>query len=196
MQVFQAISQLPPEDRDAAYQFIVTGQHTGFTEKPMSNDLRIEWENEQMQDGQTVPVLFTDNPYKHVPDHVAALEKMTSTFGTSQEAITAFTQHIIQHAVTYQGLDPRVAAFLGIPQPPPLPNSPTGQLLMETGGMGMQPLQPNDTSASGGQPAATGGNAQGAQPPASQKRDPLGTKLPSASKPPANANLMQPEAAE
>lgn len=199
MQVFTAIEKIPPQDRNAAYEFIVTGQAKGFTEKPMSSDLRIQWENEALQDGKTVPVLFTDNPWLHVPEHVAALEKLTSSFGASPEAITAFTEHIIQHGVTYQTLDPRIAAFLSIPPPPPIPGSPAWQLQMATGGgMPQQPLQPNDTSASGGPaPAGPQAGGAGAQPPSKpQARDTTGTKIPNPSTPPANAGLMQPGAAE
>lgn len=197
MQVFQTISTLPPEERGAAYEFVVTGQAKGFTEKPISSELRMQWENEQLQEGKTVPVLFTDNPWLHVKDHVAALEKLTSSFGASPEVIQAFTEHIIQHGVTYQTMDPRIAAFLGIPEPPPLPGSPAWQLKMATGGM-QQPLQPNNTSASGGPaPAGPPAGGAGAQPPSKpQAVDPLGTKIPNSAKPPANANLMQPEAAE
>ena len=199
MQVFQAIEKIPPADRNAAYEFIVTGQAKGFTEKPMSSALRIQWENEQLQDGKTVPVLFTDNPWAHVPEHVSGLEKLTASFGASPEAITAYTSHIIEHGVVYQQLDPRVAAFLGIPAPPPIPGSPAQQLLIETGGQGFQPLTPNDTSASGGPAPAAGkpGGGGGAQPPSKpQAMDPTGTKLPNPSIPPANAGLMQPQAAE
>lgn len=200
MQVFQAIGQLPPADRNPAYEFIVTGQSKGFTEKPMSADMRIQWENEQLQDGQVVPVLFSDNPWVHVPEHVAALEKLTASFGENPEAVKSFTDHIVQHGITYQTLDPRIAAFLSIPPPPPIPGSPAQLLAMQTGGMGM-PLQPNDTSASGGAaPAANGGGKAGpaAAPPAKQPQqtDPLGTKIPNPSAPPANSNLVQPQAAE
>jgi hypothetical protein len=193
MQVFTAIEKIPPQDRNAAYEFIVTGQIKGFTEKPMSSDLRIQWENEALQDGHVVPVLFCDNPWLHVPEHVAALEKLTASFGVSAEAIKAFSDHIVQHGVVYQGLDPRVAAFLGIPAPPPVPGSPAWQLQQDTGG-GFQPLTPNDTSASGGPAPAAGptGGGPGAQPPSKpQARDTTGTKIPNPSTPPAGAGLMQ-----
>lgn len=196
MQVFQAIGALPPEQRAAAYEFVVTGVSKGFTEKPLSSELRIQWENEQLQDGIPPPVLFTDNPYLHVREHVSALEKLSETFNENPQAVKAFSDHIIQHGVVYQQLDPRIAAFLGIPAPPPIPNSPAANLALEiASAQPVQAVPPGQASADGGNPhAAKGGGPAPAGKP--QKVDPTGVKIPNPSKPPANANIQQPEAAE
>lgn len=201
MQVFQAIGQLPKDQIGPAYQFITTGQSQGFIEKPMSSALRIEWENEQLQQGINPPVLFTDNPWEHVPDHKADLEKLSAQFGDNPNIVQVYSQHIIDHASTYQGLDPRIAAFLGIPEPPPMPGSPAAQLQAVIGQhqSSLPGAQQQQASAHGGAPApvAKGGGQGGSGPPAKpQAVDPSGTKLPNPATPPANAHLQQPQAAE
>jgi hypothetical protein len=199
MQVFNAIGQLPPDQKKPAYQFIVTGQAKGFTEGPVSSALRIQWENEQLRQGVQCQVLFTDDPWEHIPQHKADLEKLTAAFNDNdpmvEAQISAYTQHIIQHATVYQGMDPRIAACLGIPAPPPIPPFPAFQLAAAAGGMGAPP----PASGPGGPGGPPKGGKAGAQPPpGSQATDPTtGTKLPSPSTPPANANVQQPpQAAE
>ena len=48
----------------------------------------------------------------------------------------ALTDHMTMHRQLWQNSDPGTNALLGIPPPPPIPGSPTGDLMMMTGGMG------------------------------------------------------------
>jgi hypothetical protein len=76
----------------------------------------------------------------------------------------AITEHMLQHTQIWQmNSDPRTNALLGMPSPPPMPGTPTGDLAMMMGGapgMGMQP----------------GANAQGGPTPEGSPSDAMGGK--------------------
>lgn len=90
---------------------------------------------------------------------------------------SAITEHMLQHTKIWQmNSDPRTNALLGLPNPPPMPGTPTGDLMMMTGGQGAQPAPqeqqgaapsggpaapPQDPNQAGGQPT----QPQPAQPP-------------------------------
>lgn len=83
----------------------------------------------------------------------------------------AITDHMLQHTQIWQmNSDPRANALLGMPSPPPMPGTPTGDLAMMMGGapgMGMTPGQDPQQGAapSGANPAGPAGNDQaGGQP--------------------------------
>lgn len=85
----------------------------------------------------------------------------------------AITDHMLQHTQIWQmNSDPRTNALLGMPSPPPMPGTPTGDLAMMMGGapgMGMTPGSDQQQQPQGGgapPPDAMGGdpNQAGAQP--------------------------------
>lgn len=188
LEVFNAIKDYPPEMHGAAIELIVSGNSKGFTEKTRSGELRIQWENEQLSKGIPCQVLATDNPYKHVPEHVADLEKMSEVLQSDPEAGAAFFQHIIEHAMQYQGMDPIICAFLNIPPPPPVPNSPAGLLQMLTGMTA--PQQPGDPSGGPPQQADGGSPPEGPNGPSPMEQpdqSKSGLKQPQPAKPPPDA---------
>lgn len=201
LEVFNAIKDYPPDQRSAAIELIVSGNSKAFTKKDRSCELRIQFENETLARGEPVQVLPTDNPFKHVPEHVAHLERMSETLQTDPNAGQALMQHIIQHALTYQGMDPLICGFLGIPAPPPVPNSPAGLLAMLTGGMGTGAPQPGGGQQSGQTPngaAPTSPTDQGAAPEGPNGQAPIdptqvdksGMKLPKPAQPPPGAQAQ------
>lgn len=94
----------------------------------------------------------------------------------------ALTDHMTMHRQLWQNSDPGTNALLGLPPPPPIPGSPTGDLMMMTGGMGAgapgQPQQggappPQGKPPSGQPPGAEGDPTQaGGQPTQPQPAQP------------------------
>lgn len=189
LEIFNAIKDYPPEMHGAAIELIVSGNSKGFTEKTRSGELRIQWENEQLSKGIPCKVLATDNPYKHVPEHVAELEKMSEQLAEDEAIGEAFLQHILDHAIQYQGMDPIICAFLGVPPPPPVPNSPAGLLQMLTG-MTQPPQQQGGQGPSGAPPNQAGGGAppeDTSSPENPSGMDKSGLKTPSPAQPPSES---------
>lgn len=191
LEVFNAIKDYPPDQRAAAIELIVSGNSKAFTKKDRSGELRIQFENEQLSKGIPCRVIATDNPYKHVPEHVAEIERMSELLSENPDAAQPHLAHIMEHILQYQGMDPILCAFLGVPPPPPVPNSPAGLLAMLTGGMGAQPgpqgqsgqQQPDAPP----QPATDSSQPEGPNGPApvqAQERDKSGMKLPQPAQPP------------
>lgn len=216
--VFLQLKDLPPKDRNAAYELLVTGQSKSFTDQPLSQSLRITWENEQLSSGKPCIVAPTDDPYEHCPRHRADLDKiMTMDEGPEKAAaVDAHTKHFLEHATAYQNMHPLIASFLQIPPPPPIWGSPAWQLQtqiamgqMSMGGAGAQPGAPAQSqqpqqsppqaarSPNAPDPAAmTGGAVQNDQsaPSGAQQQDPgTGVKLPTPAQPPPQS-AAQPQA--
>lgn len=167
LQVFESIKDLPPEERAAAIELILTGQSKAFTRKDRTCDMRVRWENEQLAQGIPTPVLPYDDPYKHVPKHWAEIEARSAELQNNQAALEAYMAHIAEHEAAYMQMSPIVAQILNIPPPPmPMMGPP-----MDGGGGELGPVP-------GGPPPANenGGPAPG--------RDSSGVKLPKPSEPP------------
>jgi hypothetical protein len=187
-EMFQALKDVEPDKRDAVIRGLTTGDWTGWTENSRSCDLRIVWEDEQLVNGRPAPVGAGDHPFKHVASHWALFEKLSASDEPNDAAIQVTLQHIIDHLMNWQSIDPRLATLLNIPLPPPLPGSPTALL-------GMLSAAPPPQQGTG-----PGGDKSGQKPPANdagqaapEQRDPSGVKLPNASNPPPGANLQQPQ---
>jgi len=187
-EMFAAIKDVEPEKRDAVIRGLTTGDWTGYTENSRSCDLRIVWENEQMSNGTEVPCGAGDHPFKHIQSHWALFEKLSSNDNVDGNLTDIVLRHIINHLMNWQSIDPRLATVLNIPLPPPLPGSPTAML-----GMMTAPPPPAPGPGAKGEPGGAQ-KPQGAAPPGPQQpapRDPAsGVKLPNASQPPANSNVM------
>lgn len=194
-EMFQALSTVEPDKRDAVIRGLTTGDWSGFTENSRSCDLRVQWENEQLSNGGQCPVGSGDHPFKHVPAHWALFEKLASMPEPDPTLLDSVLHHIIDHLMSWQSIDPRLATLLNIPLPPPLPGSPTAGLAM----LGAMPMPPPGPGAAGPSAGAAQPGPGGAPQGAPQKRDPgSGVKLPNASNPPpgSDAQPQTPEAAE
>ena len=99
--------------------------------------------------------------------------------GKYDDAKKAITEHMMQHGQLWQMSDPRTNALLGLPTPPPMPGTPTGDLMMMTGGQGPQPAPqqgggaPQQAPSGGPPPGAEGDpNQAGGQPTQPQPAQP------------------------
>lgn len=183
-EMFQAIQNVEPDKRDAVIRGLTTGDWSGYTDDSKSRELRVLWENEQLSNGAqgTVVVAAGDNPFKHVPCHWELFEKLSSQDNADGTLVGAVLQHIMEHIMAWQNIDPRLATLLNIPLPPPMMGSPTGMLAMMGMGGGAPQLPPGGPGA-----PAPGGSPSG---PPSQSRDPSGVKLPNPSSPPPGAKVQ------
>ena len=76
----------------------------------------------------------------------------------------AITEHMLQHTQIWQmNSDPRTNALLGLPSPPPMPGTPTGDLAMMTGGGAPMPMPQGQQGAAPGGPAGPPGPPQSDQ---------------------------------
>lgn len=99
--------------------------------------------------------------------------------GKYDDAKRAITDHMTMHRQLWQDSDPGTNALLGLPPPPPIPGSPTGDLAMMTGGMGAgnpgapQQGAPQQQSSGGPPPGPEGDpNQAGGQPKQPQPAQP------------------------
>jgi hypothetical protein len=165
-----------------------TGDWSGLTEQDKSKDLRIVKENEMLLHGQEVIVGAGDDPVAHVKAHWSFLEKLESVDPTAIDPMTGegipgkydavkrvVVQHILKHLEGWQYIDPRLASLLGIAPPPPMPGSPTGDLMMMTGGMGApQPQQQSQDVSAAPAPEKTPTGPMPAQPEPAQPPEGIG----------------------
>lgn len=186
-EMFNAIKDLPAENRDAAIRGITTGDWSGMIESSRSTDLRIVWENEQLTNGQPAYVGAGDHPFKHIQEHWSLLEKLTSVPDADGTLVEAVTKHIMDHLMAWQSIDPRLATVLNIPLPPPLPGSPTWAMSQ----LGIQGPSPSADAAAGDGSPNPAGQSGGPPPSAAGKpRDSSGVKLPSPSQPPPGSQAQ------
>jgi hypothetical protein len=145
---------------EQAIEIITTGQVTPLYNAARAAIERIRWENErfaagvdtQMVPGDVdpmtgipgepyeitpdVPVLPTDNPFLHVPEHAAELASPSAL--KDPRIRKAILAHIRWHVLTYQKCPPLLAAMLKFP-PPQQPVGPD-----DGGSMGKADLKPGE----------------------------------------------------
>lgn len=173
-----------PKMRAALQKGIETGQWGDFCKKDRNSDLRSTWENEQLAQGIPCKVLATDNPYEHLPAHLADIDARTEQLNENPEAVQAYLQHCMDHLMQYQNLNPNLARVLNIPVPLPIQGTPAGQAnLMLTG-----PVEPVPRPGQTAPPnAAMDAAVKAANP--TQGRDASGVKLPNPSSPPKGSGM-------
>lgn len=171
-----------PRMRAALQKGIDTGQWGDFCKKERNGDLRAQWENEQLAQGIPCKVLSTDDPWCHIPAHLADIDARTEQLNGEPMAVQAYLEHILEHMFQYQNIDPNMARVLNIPLPLPLPGTPTGNANMMLTGP-VDPVRPP-----GAPPEDATGKAMKASVPAQQQgTDSSGVKLPKPSEPPPSA---------
>lgn len=183
LESFLAVRDLPKEERAAALRGIEMGDFTGFTEKPKTTDMLIRFENEQMLKGIQVKPVQGENPALHLPEHWSEFEKQLSQPNPDPVRIKLLSDHMKATIQMWTLSDPLMDMFLKVMPPPPLPGTPTGQLMQ----MGVQPPPPDEDGGAGPtmgdgkkQPPPSGGSGDGATAPAGP--------LPKPAQVPANAS--------
>jgi hypothetical protein len=173
-----------PKQRAALQKGIETGQWGDFCKKDRNSDLRVTWENEQLAQGIPCRVLASDNPFEHLPGHLADIDARSDEINGNPAAAQAYLEHCMEHLQQYQLLNPNLARVLNIPLPLPIQGTPAGQAnLMLTG-----PVEPVPQPGEGAPDAAMGAAAKASAP--MQGRDASGVKLPNPSSPPKGSDAQ------
>jgi hypothetical protein len=172
LEVFQALQGLSKEQRQAAYQLITTGNADAFVDLDQSCSLLIQYENEQLMKGQWCEPAATDDPILHCEKHKSMLDRLRAMEQPDVKGLQMLQEHISKHGLLWAGVDPVLAAMIGLPHPPVIPNSP----MAGNKPVGPEP-QPKGAPNAGGAPANdNGGGGSPAAP---------GSDMPTMPKPPA-----------
>lgn len=159
----------------AEYLMVVeTGELEPMTQGPTAELLNLAQENELLLEGQSVPVLFTDNHALHIQEHTALASD--PTVRTDPQLFQVIAEHIMEH-INFLS-DPQYQNFRMLTQQPSLPPQ------------GMQPGMPQVQGQPG--PGATPMNAGGQANQVMQRNTPMSagqveakaaqTRMPSAPK--------------
>lgn len=124
LQIWEEIKDLDDDQRAKAIELITTGRFEPLTRSDRACYMRIKWENEQLSKCKPTPVLAGDDPFKHVPEHFAEIEAMSSQIEAHPEVLESFMNHIMEHITQYPKLDPFLAVFRKIKPPPAAPGMP------------------------------------------------------------------------
>lgn len=148
LEVFQALAPLSKEMRAAAFQLITTGNADAFVDLDSTRSLLIQYENERLMRGEWCEPAVTDDPILHSEKHRAAMDRIRCMENPDPNALAMINEHIAKHGMLWAGVDPIMAAMLGLPQPPVLPGAP----MEATKGVGPEPMPEGAPNAGGGQP--------------------------------------------
>jgi hypothetical protein len=154
---------------EQAIEIITTGQVTPLYRASRAALERIRWENEQLASGAVsvedqpgepdpmtgmptppvrftpdIPVLPTDNPFLHVPEHVAELSSPAAL--NDQRVRDAMLAHIAWHVRQYHATSPTMAALLKFPPP----QAAQGQPTQDVGGGELEPGKITERAADSG----------------------------------------------
>lgn len=118
-------------------EVVETGTLKDRTEDITAQDALIQYENQQMIQGNEVPVLLLDNPLKHIQGHMIILTHPDVRNDTQKQEI--IMKHITEHQQNWTVLgvqNPQLLALItGSPIPPDVPEQGVVQ-------GGQQPQQP------------------------------------------------------
>lgn len=135
-------------------EVLTTGSLTPITDGPLSERALIEWENEQMAEGQPVKAVATDTHPLHIAEHTVQLFDPDIRRDPARSGVIA--QHIMEHSQMWaqvSATQPDVLAALKIPLAPSaqmamgMPPQNGGQQPPEGGSKGKpEPGPPNEPS--------------------------------------------------
>ncbi len=100
-----------------ALTFMRTGELDSGSEASFRNKLLIREENERIRKGERVAAQITDNPIDHILEH----RELGSdpAVRDNPQAMQALADHLNEHLMYYQSMNPDLAAIYGLP---PLPS--------------------------------------------------------------------------
>jgi hypothetical protein len=101
-------------------EFLRTGQFDSILEDKFRDAVLVRSENEMLRKGEAPVVIMTDDHPYHVIEHNKLLNDPEARY--SPELVQAITQHMMEHKVAAQTMDPALQALLaGQMPPPPMP---------------------------------------------------------------------------
>lgn len=182
-QTWEVIQTTPPDKIAAVIRGLDKGDWSGLMEDEIAGDMRLVSESEHLLKGEYVRVNSLDDHAAHIKRHFADYEKLEAaepslanpdamdpqtgemqplqTTGKYEPAKKALLWHITQHRSQWQYVDPGTATLLNRPLPPPIPGTPTGDLMMMTGAAGAPPgaggQAPDQQGAQSGKPPSGAG---------------------------------------
>lgn len=103
--------------------FLKTGEIDSALEDQFKASILIRSENEQLLKGKVPPVLVSDQHPQHILEHLA--QGNDEAYRNNPGLMEANLAHVMDHITKYKGMDPDLAAILGLPplpsQQPPAP---------------------------------------------------------------------------
>lgn len=120
-----------------------TGSLQSAIEGSQNEYLTIKAENEDLKEGKTVPVVFTDNHPEHINEHKAVLADPDSR--ANPQLVMSVLSHIQEHLDVWRNTDPAILQVLGIPPipQPPMAGPPPEEPLPDPASQEPGPNQPN-----------------------------------------------------
>lgn len=105
-------------------EFLRTGQFDSILEDKFRDAILVRSENEMLRKGDEMPVVIMtdDHPY-HVIEHNKLLNDPEARY--NPRLVEAITQHMMEHKIAAQTMDPALQALLAGQMPPP-PMQPMG----------------------------------------------------------------------
>jgi hypothetical protein len=101
-------------------EFLRTGQFDSILEDKFRDAILVRSENEMLRKGEAPVVIMTDDHPYHVIEHNKLLNDPEARY--SPELVEAITQHMMEHKIAAQTMDPALQALLaGQMPPPPMP---------------------------------------------------------------------------
>lgn len=118
-------------------EFLRTGQFDSILEDKFRDAILVRSENEMLKKGEAPVVLMTDDHPYHVIEHNKLLNDPEARY--NPELVEAITQHMMEHKIAAQTMDPAMMSLLGGQMPPPqmpapMPGAPIPPEQMPVGG--------------------------------------------------------------
>ncbi len=123
IQVAQDLVQAGLATKEEYLNVLTTGQLEPVYKFENSQVMRIKEENEQLQKGQQVMVLSTDNHPLDIREHMVLLNspEIRNDPNPNNPVKAAVLKHVLEHINQWSMMDPRLGVSLGIPPAPPPP---------------------------------------------------------------------------
>ena len=119
-------------------EFLRTGQFDSILEDKFRDAILVRSENEMLKKGEAPVVLMTDDHPYHVIEHNKLLNDPEARYNPA--LVEAITQHMMEHKIAAQTMDPALQALLAGQMPPPpmpppgMPGAPMPPEQMPVGG--------------------------------------------------------------
>lgn len=128
MEIVNAVIRLPRDIQMKAFTMLLTGNTDALVEDDHSQSILINYENEQMLNGEIPEPLITDNHKLHAPSHRASLDRLRAQPKPQpgspealrmEMAIKAHLAHLSLHGQQWASGDAVMGSMMGTPPVPP-----------------------------------------------------------------------------